>query len=152
MKAFNAYINATLRKDEARELARRLATYEARITCPELPESCTDGVLEPFSLACWYSDWAKAMGCEGATLRALIEYSGDLLSPLLDGLPDPGEDWYERGRAEMARLDKVFGIRIYTIAETRERRADVKWRLHLVKRRLWVAQQRVDPDTSYGGE
>jgi hypothetical protein len=116
------HVSAAEREEQIRRETANVAQYDARLLLPELPAEC-DGTIEPWDMAAFYADWAKSMGCEGATLRALIDYIEADKSPLYDGLPDPGRDWYRIGKDACDRIEATYGSRIYSIEKTKALRS-----------------------------
>ena len=129
-------VSDTTRRAEVTENETLIAQYDARLRLPELPTAYSEGVIESYYIVAYFSEFAAGMGCSGATLRALIEYVEANDSPLWNGLPDPGKDWYAIGKAEVARIANAFGSHIYTIAHTKKLRADAMRRRRVARNAL----------------
>lgn len=130
------HVSAAEREEQVKRESAMIAQYDARLTCPELPTEW-DTQAEPWHLAAWSAEWASAMGCEGATLRAMIEYVEAYESPLTVG--DLPVGWYKIGQAEATRLEEKYGPIVYSIAQTKTLRATSIRRIRDARKALDVA-------------
>lgn len=130
------HVSAAERRAQIERETTNVAQYDARLLLPELPAEC-EGNVEPWIMAAFYADWAKAMGCEGATLRAMIEYVEAYESPLTVG--DLPVGWYKIGQAEATRLEEKYGPIVYSIAQTKTLRATSIRRIRDARKALEVA-------------
>lgn len=135
---FAYHVSPEQRRREVQMETEAIAQYDARLKCPELAPEWGPST-EPYCVVAHDLAWAQALGCEGATLRALIDYIEADKSPLYDGLPEYGPGWYKAGEAECRRIEKVVGDRVYPLARTKELRAHAVRKLRTARKALEAA-------------